>query len=719
MFIEKIKIKDFACIEDIDVSFSKMNLITGDNGSGKSKFVSAIIYSLCDYLDVKILDYVRTGADKFYIENTFSHIGNNYNIKITGSSKGTDKVLTVNDKDVYKNSQAVEYIEKYIHNPKLTLASAITMQGKGSDILFEPNQKRIERLKQIFNIEKLNYVGMHLKNQIDELKIQIKELETENNVLNNTEYNYKGLPELPDENKINEYKLKKVELEKQKSDYEKNLVIYNQYVEKLNEFRTAIELKTVNEKQTKDIENSITLLETNIVSNINEDLLKEKRDLKDTIQKNISDLNKQLDVIKRHSDLLSKRESYQEKISKIEFKRRIRKPDIDLSVLKEDLIRISADIKTLESRRELVKAGKCPTCNQDYNEYGSISDFENTINELEREKHERDLHYKQSEKALVDYAEIENYNNSRQVEKDLFEEQIKDIDNSLAEFKDVGSITTVHDLISSANKDLEEVNNKIDEYEKVIKSNNETLNEIKELKHKKEICEKDFKRFSDVKEPNEVKEPANYDEDLYEIIEIKLNNLNKVKTDYDNAVEYNNMLKEMEKKNNSKVEANCKLLDDLRNKSILKDQTKKIIEKDFSGWLIDRGNQFIKKSMNDFFNKSYGKFQIDLVADGKTVDFVYTEDGENYLNVASASGFEKEIISYAFRSALNSMGNLGFMITDEIDSFSSEDNSLRLYETILQDGFEQLFSISHYPETKEYLIHSGAKIIELCNGKVK
>ena len=54
MFIKSVKIKDFGCIEDIDVSFSKMNIITGNNGSGKSKFVSAIIYSLCDYLDEKI-----------------------------------------------------------------------------------------------------------------------------------------------------------------------------------------------------------------------------------------------------------------------------------------------------------------------------------------------------------------------------------------------------------------------------------------------------------------------------------------------------------------------------------------------------------------------------------------------------------------------------------------------------------------------------------------
>ena len=62
MKITRLKIKNFKTIKEIDISLdSKVNVITGDTGSGKSSILEAVSYLLTDSLDDKLIEYVRWG----------------------------------------------------------------------------------------------------------------------------------------------------------------------------------------------------------------------------------------------------------------------------------------------------------------------------------------------------------------------------------------------------------------------------------------------------------------------------------------------------------------------------------------------------------------------------------------------------------------------------------------------------------------------------------
>jgi len=713
MFIHSLRLKNFGCIDSINTKFEKINLVMGDNGSGKSKFLSTIVYSLCDYLDEKISDYIKIGADKFEIDIDFSHLTDNYKLQIEGNKKGSDKLLIVNDNDKFVNSQVIDYIEKNIHNPKLTLASFITMQGKGSDILFEPNQKRIERFKQIFGIDRLNGVGLFIKNKMDEMDVRIKELDMENNMLRNSIFEYKDISDKPDEKILENLKLKKSEMEKQKSDYEKNKMLYDNYVIQLKDYEKSVDdIKTLNKKiSNKKIE--IENLKKEIVF-IQENDIVEKSDKLQKFEIQIKDCKSDIENYKNSVEIKKSMSDLSNQISELKIKRIPRKPE-NIDELKNKLLSISVDIEIMESERQLVINGKCFTCGQSYEKYDSIDSYNESLKKLQIEKDSIENECKQADQLLKNHESIKNYNSEIETKKTLLQNQL-DFYTEKLQMCNIDCLCNFENLNEQL-KNLENLYNILKaeiQSDKKITENNKLLdNRIKDIGWEISICENDILNLQKVKYPDKINEPEIFNENLYKETVSNLIVEEKRLNEYESVLSYNKMLKEKEITNNEKTDKNQKELDSLRNKYKLKKQTKKIIEKDFSSWLIDNSSNYIKVKMNEFFQKGYGKYTIDFRHDEKSIDFYYSDDNDNFLNVAMASGYEKEIISLSFRMAICSLQNLGLVLLDEIDSFSKEENSLKLYESILQENFNQFFCITHYPLTQEFLINSGCNVIEL------
>lgn len=64
-----------------------------------------------------------------------------------------------------------------------------------------------------------------------------------------------------------------------------------------------------------------------------------------------------------------------------------------------------------------------------------------------------------------------------------------------------------------------------------------------------------------------------------------------------------------------------------------------------------------------------------------------------------ASGFERELLSAAWRVALAKAYSLDILMLDEIDSAASVQASEKMFREIAAlEGFEQLIVISHKPE---------------------
>jgi len=127
--------------------------------------------------------------------------------------------------------------------------------------------------------------------------------------------------------------------------------------------------------------------------------------------------------------------------------------------------------------------------------------------------------------------------------------------------------------------------------------------------------------------------------------------------------------------------------------------------KDFSAYRINKGAEHIKNRMNSIFQKGYGKYEITFEQDKSGIDFFYKEVGSDILNnVVMASGQEKAVLAVANRLALCSLQNLGILVLDEVDNNASDENSVKLFQTILNEkGFNQIWIISHCNATKEYL----------------
>jgi chromosome segregation ATPase len=126
--------------------------------------------------------------------------------------------------------------------------------------------------------------------------------------------------------------------------------------------------------------------------------------------------------------------------------------------------------------------------------------------------------------------------------------------------------------------------------------------------------------------------------------------------------------------------------------------------------------------MNSIFQKGYGRYEITFEHDKSGIDFFYKETGSDILNnVVMASGQEKAVLAMANRLALCSLQNLGILVVDEIDSNASDENSLKLYETILgEKGFNQIWVITHCTPTKEYLENlNNTSVYEIEMGEIK
>ncbi|MEE1037727.1 MAG: DNA repair protein RecN [Eubacterium sp.] len=84
--INHISIKNFAIIEDAEISFNKgLNIITGESGSGKSIVVEAMSLALGSRADSS---FIRTGADKAVIQMVAEYMHTEYIITRELSSNG-------------------------------------------------------------------------------------------------------------------------------------------------------------------------------------------------------------------------------------------------------------------------------------------------------------------------------------------------------------------------------------------------------------------------------------------------------------------------------------------------------------------------------------------------------------------------------------------------------------------------------------------------------
>lgn len=693
MKLKSFKAKNFKNLSNIFIEFENNTIISGDNGSGKSSILQGITYCLTNSLSEKISEYIKWGEDSFELNIQFEHKENTYNYSIKSNGSTTSKDLIINEKEFYKNTEASNKISEII-NSDLLLYSSISEQGKSYSILTDTPAQKLKRIKSILGIEKLESVSQSMKESLSSEKESLKINRSQFDFLKSKEFRFQDEIELKNIEQIK----KDFEIqEKQKLIFEKNKSLELNYNDSLKQYNKNIENKNKYELEINLINHKLKTYNDISTEKYNSTLVQISE-----IEKKLSDYNNNLksynEYVKRKNDIENKIQDYSNNINGIKLYR-LNTLDFDISTienLKNTLNDYFVSRKEIKNHLSLVKNGKCPTCGQSFNK--SHEDLEKELQDIEIQISQIQDVIQTKETILKEY---ENKKLTNEKNKIIIDNGKANIESLQKELSSLEVINKPKDIYKDSNDALKFYNSEKQLYESNIKS-------ITLLNDNKRLYESKLEELINLIEPEKpLYENNSYDSNLYE-------SLKKDMWSYEKDIEQNERIKKFNEevlKDKENTEKSIKEIDikyyELSSEIKNLEDAKNLIDKQFSSYLIEKGTSFIESQMNSFFQKCYPKYSVYFkqTESKNSIDFYYTDNEIGKISTASlCSGFEKQLLSIAFRVALASITGLGFLILDEVDSDASTENSISLYSNLIDSNlFNQIICITHKEATKEYL----------------
>lgn len=714
--LKKIRLKNFKNISDKTFDLTGNVLISGENGSGKTSLLQAIRLCLTDSTEEKLADYIKWGESEFLIDFYFDFENIDYNYQILYKEKGGGKKsLTFNNEEL-KGSDASKKLKELLSSD-LLLYSSISEQGQSYSILLDSPTERLENFKSILGIDKIGEVVEKMKEDLKELKNQSEVIKKEIELLELQKFDLLEEIELPNIEQIKS-DLQEQELEKEKK--EKNDSLKREYDFLLQEYQKKINRKI-------ELETLIESVNAKINSFVKVDYkdseylkLKEENWIQETSLKNYNhsfilfqNYNKQKEnlVSKLVKLKTEKNEIVLNDIPELTFtKESIEVDENTLSDLKVRLIQV-------ENHLFLVSKGKCPTCGQK---------FENTS--LTQVQEEKDIlqisidgfikSIQERKQELEKVIKLQNENSILESKSKSLSQQIVSIHDELNDLEEVNEPIKpkIDNTIISKLQEIEKLKIQFEEYEKNISSLNKRLLEY----------ETELKGISLIEEPiKPTLTRTSYDENEYKRLQKEINIYDQKVKELERIKTYNKKIENDKEENKSLIKQKNLIYYKIQEDSRVLEQSKTLLDKQYSSYVIEKGTKFVEKQMNVFFQKCYPKYEVFFrqSSNKKSIEFYYTDENnsERLYSANLCSGFEKQLLAMAFRVALASITKLGFLILDEVDSDASEQNSLELYSNLFEYGlFNQIICITHKTETKNVLMNEyGARLIEMDNSKVE
>ena len=717
MRFKSLELRNFKGIKQLKVNFSKLNLILGPNGSGKTSVLEAIAFILTDSLNSKLNDYIHWDADSFKIAAEFEAAGSSYHYTID-YGKQTKRKLVVDGKDTFLQSDAVGHIKSII-NPVLTSGSALAMQTGSLPDLDETGVKRLESYRKLFGMNKIDKVIDLMSKDLQAIRQSTDSLRSEIEFMEQREYLFQEVPELGDKSEI---QIKLDILETEKTSYEEAKEKYEKYLRDLEEFKTR---QTEKAELSQDIELAKNRLGTLVlqsipeydeneiealskeISSVEKEQLENKyawQSFYESQDTNLK-LNNRLNVVKtKLSKLILPR------ILPLDFSKE------DVKDLVSDVNALKAKVEELKTKESLAKDGRCPTCGQDFIQDSSV--FEHERNNTEALIAEKDAKINSMQTKLDEFDEHQKLKAVNQETRSTLEAQVSELETDIKAIsmpeapKEVNYEDKLQSLYQKQQQLLE-----IREKSKRIEEENRQA-ETSRIEIEAGIKQKAerLKELSNSLEPDLVSKPT-FDFDSYEFLKRELHIYEQRKSEIERIVSYNTKLKKEKASNDDKIKSKRDELDKQFFQLKLLEETRSKISKEFSSYLIEKGTKYITLKMNDFFGRCYnGRYKLLLKQDKKSIDFFYSADGGSYRPVQVASGWEKSLISLSIMLARSSLYNLGFIVLDEMDSFANPEKSLTVYENLLEyEGLDQIFCVTHKKETQEFLQNEArANVISLA-----
>lgn len=694
MFIERIKLENFGNVESQELFFNEgITVFSGENGEGKSTVLRAVSMGLFNRFPLTLKDYIRWGQDSFTIEIDFSHLGNSYEFVMTYDGGTTRHLECVNTKDEWAGSSVVEHLDSIL-DLKRAVASTISFEHEIDLITTNPSERR-EYLKGVYDLNFRKQLNI-IEGDIAESQTKIEQLRGEIISLEAQEFELVVLDRLPfSEEKYNTY-------QETKARNEKEITLYEEKMKNLQELKSSLENREYQlyrkNNQKKEEEESVRSLkdskqkQKDELAGLPEDV--DLKEIEESFDKSKLESESELKKTKERIDFLN---------NKID---ELNKETVDLEKVEDE---VSAElnkkttlkhmVETSKKNLETFEKGICPVCEQEIDK-SDLSRWEKELEDneagLEEVNQKLDILYARKQQLLDLSKESEEYQHELysltstiKVHESKIEslEQEKEREISFAREKLASKKGSLEKEIESLKSRVKDKIASVVYIEDEIK---ELEGEVSTLKNK--ISE------SDAVSPEVVTEKKMELEDT--LSKIKLYDETKVSNQEKKS--FNERIEKNRKERDELVIEKQKNLDNLETDNTKFQLARKIFAREFPAFVLSQLVRNLEVSVNEFLSRVYPHYDISIEESRNSLKIMY---GENKSDVKMASGFEKQIFSFAYKYALGKLQDYQILFLDEVDSAASVTNSRKFYETIgrMDSYFKQLFVITHKEEIKELL----------------
>lgn len=679
--LHRLKLEDFMCISKADLDFTneKIILLIGNNGHGKSAVMDAI--SMC-LNETKRADsykeYVRKGQKQSLIKLDASIKGNPISFEITIWAKGgTEKTVTY-DKKTYKNSEVADLLSTF--DLKYFSEIIMSMQGEGDITKLSPAQREqfLQKLLNFDFAEQLVNCKTNLAETRATIDFNTSQISfTEEAISSKKQEHREPLPITLTDTEVGEIRS-----------------AISDISAKIAKLPTLINSQNILQKE-KDLLINTAHAKTLKITNLENKIARVNDDLKElqSVEKQISEENTKLEnneKLFRDNDAL-----VADLLLKVNAKK-VEAVDLETELRKKNNV-----VYNLQHKVEVIKDGKCGECGSTF----TSDTIEQVTAECDKETLECSV---LTSKLGILNSELSNLNTEM---SNLQANKVK--------------LNTEKAVITTNKSNLEK---KLAQ----LQSTTTTLSALqKDLETEKQTSDCDSSKVKEIEtQLADLQTKIQTFDGLNKNLQLNQTKLNA----YNDTVAQNNIiLQTNENIQKAVVDMELKItetkaaIEKSRAQETIHNDVIVLLEKTFPNYLIVKTCAKLEAEMNNYIQNVFPNMEVRLFQNKKGVEFFYTPHRdkikdfkkENLLNVKMASGFEKSVLSMAFKVSLCKAYNLPFAFLDEIDSAGSEENSQRLFESLISnDTFDQLFIISHKnsvrdiikslaPKVKTYYVNKG------------
>lgn len=646
---------------DLDFSSSYLNIFTGPNGAGKSSVIEAIAICFTERRrGDSFKDFIKHGntAATIHLEATYDHNPVVFDAEIVNKSGWAPFKRFIKYKGItYKNSECTPLLESF--GLDYLQHIMFSLQGENNVVDLKPSE-RTKVLKRIFDFE--------LKPQIDIIETRMSEDE-QALLVAQTQFDTLSAREfIPQEEKdeLSPVQVKRYEMSIEEVD------------RKLKEIeQRAYQASTVQ----KDIDNTdgrIRLLQEQIataqqtIAKLTEDIETLQADIagyNESLQKLDSDESIQIQIDEKAGTIASL-------VSLVEQNERL------IDEKQEAIDSVYPQLVELTTHIEAHKRGTCPTCGQE-TQPESVPDMEAAKEQLANERASL-----QSEQSQLQQTREESRKTIARLENEIANHKQSLVNNNRTREQYQQFLSRMQNDIASHTQRIADLRNNVVSLEATLSNTQREKEELLETQQQVEVDVDQL--YTDRARLRKILDDNNVVKALNASIRQQNAQLEKEKEQLDTQ------LTDLIALQNS-LSANLTHYRD----------AKRILSVDLPNYIIVKACSKLEKHINSFIANVKPGMVVRLLQSRRGVDFFYSPKGEDtdvdeWMSTKMASGFERELLSAAWRVALAKAYSLDILMLDEIDSAASVQASEKMFQEIASlEGFEQLFIISHKPELVE------------------